>query len=230
MNPEFHEALGPFAFDVKFDDSGVHLQQGLHQESVPWNRITGAVLLPPKPEADLDEKETELARTFLGGPDAVARLRALKNNFQQSVVAYRNERNHLTKLEVPIPMDNPQFLAELQSRLGSRWLGQVKDEHAAEKKLHTAPGVFKSIFILVVLFGIVVAFLGLLFFGAIGPFLNLLSIERMLLSLQDGDYTGLAAQVAVYVALFIIAYGLHRIWRSRMETLRARFRGAIPRR
>ena len=41
MNPEFHEALGPFAFDVKFDDSGIHLQQGLHQESVPWNRITG---------------------------------------------------------------------------------------------------------------------------------------------------------------------------------------------
>lgn len=39
----------------------------------------------------------------------------------------------------------------------------------------------------------------------------------------------LGAQIFVYFALFVLAYVLQRIWRSRMDTLRARFRGSIPR-
>jgi hypothetical protein len=230
MSPEFRENLGVFSLEVKIDETGVSMSGGPFQHAVPWDRITGACLLNPKRSDNLqDHNEEELARVsqFLGGTENVAKLQVLQQRMRQVSIAYHDNNNHLRKIEVPIPMDDPGFLMELQARLGKRWLGAAADEQEAEKKLHTAPGVFKTIFILAVLFGIVAVVLVFFFIGMLGPFLNLMSIEQMLISLQDGDYAGFGSRVLVYVALFIFAFFLRRLWNSRLQAMKARFRGTL---
>jgi len=226
MSPEFRQTLGIYTLDVKVDDTGVSMNGGPFQYAVAWDRIAGACLMNPKKIGDIEDKHAlQRASLLFGGPENVAKLLDLEQAMRQVSIAYRDNNNHLRKIEVPIPMDEPGFLQELQSRLGKRWLGEVRDEHEAEKKLHTAPGVFKTIFILAVLFTVVAAVLVLVFIGMLGPFLNLISIEQMLLSLQDGDYAGFGSRVLVYVALFVLALFLRRIWNSRLQAMKARFRG-----
>jgi hypothetical protein len=53
--------------------------------------------------------------------------------------------------------------------------------------------------------------------------MNFMSIERMLLDLQDGNYTSFAYRLATYVALFVIGYFLHRVIRTRLDA----FKGGI---
>ena len=111
---------------------------------------------------------------------------------------------------------------------GKRWLGEVADMHAAEKKLHTAPGVFKIIFVLVVLLGIVAVLAGLAFFSMLGPVFNLLSIQRMLQNVQDGDYGELATRLLTWTALFVMAYFLRHWWRARVNAMKANLHGTFP--
>ena len=68
---------------------------------------------------------------------------------------------------------------------------------------------------LVALLGIVAAVVGIAFLGLLGPVLNFLSIERMLLDLQDGNLPGFLSRLGTYLVLFSLGYLLHRVLRRR---------------
>jgi len=223
MAPSFQVSAGPFSIDVQLDDSSIRMQRttlvGTLTESIPWGKITAATLVPPgKDDLQHDEKEERMAQLL--GPEAVAKLHELKGKVGQISLAYRDAQNRLQQTEIPAPLTDPAFVQEFQTRLGPRWLGETRDRDKVAKKLHTNVGFFKSIFILVALLGIVVAFLAVLSLGLIGPALNFLSIQKMLLDLQDGNYTSLGYRVASYVALFVIGYFLHRVIRARLDAMR----------
>jgi len=216
MSPKFDLDIGPFSVHVLADEAGVTLGRGTMHREVPWDRITGAVLVREKQQIGDDDREKgEKIAEVLGGPDLLARLKAMEGHMGKIVFAYRDDQDKRRQLEVPVPLDDPAFLSEFQSRLGARWLGEVADQHEAEKAIHTSAGFFKTVFILLVLLGIVAAVLLLGFFSLLGPVLNLLSIQRMLVDLQDGDYAHFATRLMMYLALFVIAYFLRRIWQSR---------------
>jgi hypothetical protein len=113
------------------------------------------------------------------------------------------------------------YLQEFQTRLGNRWLGETADRQQVAKKLHTNPGFFKTIFVLVALFGIIALVAAIALLGFLGPVLNFLSIQKMLLDLQDGNYTSFADRLASYVALFVIGYFLHRVMRFKLDALKS---------
>ena len=95
------------------------------------------------------------------------------------------------------------------------WANLTSDEQAA-KRLHTNPGFLKTIFALLAL----VAIVFLLAF--MGPLLSFLSIQRMLLDLQDGNYARFTSRLITYVALFVIAYFIHRVIRVKLDSLKSR--------
>lgn len=188
-------------------------------ESIPWDKVTGATLVrPDAADAAEAQKEEQMAR-FLG-PEAVTKFRELQGKVGEICLAFRDENNRLRQTEVPAPIADSAYMQEFQTRLGSRWLGESKDRSQAGKKLHTNPGFFKTIFILVALLGVVavIAAIGLL--GLLGPILNFMSIQKMLLDLQDGNFVSLGYRVASYVALFILGYLLHRVIRTRLDALK----------
>lgn len=230
MPASFHVDAGPFSFDVQLDDSGIRLQRGTlvgtQTETIPWDMVTGATLVPPSP-GDFDDKDERQIAQFLG-TEAAQKMHQLKGHVGQICIAYRNQRDSLDQTELPAPLTDPAFLREFQTRLGPRWLGETKSRDQVDKKLHTNPGFFKTIFILVALIGIVavVAVVGL--FGLLGPAFNFLSIQKMLLDLQDGNYTSLAYRAATYVALFFIGYFLHRVIRGKLDAMKRGRRPRIP--
>jgi hypothetical protein len=227
VSARFHIDLGP-QFDLKLDDSGIHFQRGPFTRSIPWDKITGASFIPPQASRDLQEearphdRDRKLHLEQFLGAEATAKIQEMRAKVGQVVVAYRNDRNHLETMSVPAPLDDPSILNEFISRLGPRWLGEAADERAAEKKLHTNPGFFKSVFILIVLFGGLALIAAIFFLGVLGPVLNLLSIQKMLLDFQDGNYASLASRVACYLALFLIVYFLHRAIRSKLDSLKGK--------
>ena len=151
------------------DESGVSLGRGATLKRVPWEKITGAALLHERLTFDQDDRQKgERIAELLGGPDVLARVKALEGRMAKVVLAYRDDQDKRAQMEVPIPLDEPAFRNEFQSRLGSRWLGEVANEHEAEKELHTAPGFFSTVFVLFVLFGIVGAIGLLAIFSLLG--------------------------------------------------------------
>jgi len=56
--------------------------------------------------------------------------------------------------------------------------------------------------------------------GFLGPILNFMSIQKMLLDLQDGNYTNLGYRLATYVALFVLGFFLHRVIRARLDAMK----------
>jgi hypothetical protein len=146
----------------------------------------------------------------------------MQNDFQSIVFGYRNERGRKRIFDFYFPVNDPRYLQEITARIGSGWHGEVADRHQAEKKLGTAPGFFKTILFLIVLL-LVVAVLGMFgFFTALGPAFNFLSIQRMLLDLQDGEYASFGFRLMTYVVLFVLAYLIRRWWRVRTTQRRAR--------
>jgi Na+-driven multidrug efflux pump len=67
----------------------------------------------------------------------------------------------------------------------------------------------------------------ILLFASLGPLLNLLSIQKMLLDLQDGNLTGFGSRFATYLTLFAIGYFLHRVIRSRLDSLKGRVANTV---
>ena len=108
-------------------------------------------------------------------------------------------------------------MQEFQSRLGSRWLGETRDRQQVEKRLHTNPGVLKTVFVLVVLMGVLAAVAGIALLGFLGPAMNFLSVQKMLLDLQDGDYVSFAYRLSSYVVLVVLGFFLQRIIRSKLD-------------
>jgi len=69
----------------------------------------------------------------------------------------------------------------------------------------------------VALVGVLAAVAGMALLGFLAPVMNLLSIQRMLLDLQDGDYVSLTYRVASYAVLFVLGYFLERMVRTRLD-------------
>ena len=229
MSAHFHIDLGPFTVDVQLDDSAIHSQRGIRTETIPWARISGATLLrEPHHDPSQDQQEEQQAAKFFGA-DAAQTIHSLRGRVGQIAIAYRDDRNHLRETEVPAPLDDPAFLQEFQTRLGPRWLGESADRQQAAKRLHTNPGFFKTIFVLLALFAILAAVAAVALFGLLGPILNFLSIQRMLLDLQDGNLVSFASRLATYLALLVIGFLLHRTLRSLWAARRARMVSALQR-
>src|SRR5262249_12984765 len=133
------------------------------------------------------------------------------------------------QIEIPAPLTDPAFVSEFQCRLGNRWLGETRDRQQVAKRLRTSPGFFKTAFVLVALVGVVAVVAGVALLGLLGPVMIFLSIQKMLLAIQDGDYSNFMYRFAAYIAFFILGYVLHRVIRSKLDALkRPRARSRQP--
>ena len=220
MSASFHFAAGPFSIAVQLDGGGITLCRktlaGERSETVAWDKISGATLVRPDKENADDEQENErIAQLF--GAEAVAKYRELHGKVAQIFVAYRDEQNRVRQIEIPAPLTDPAYLQEFQSRLGSRWLGETRDRQQVEKRLHTSPGVLKTVFVLVALVGVLAAVAAIALLGLLGPVMNFLSVQKMLLDLQDGDYVSFAYRLSSYVVLVVLGFFLQRIIRSKLD-------------
>jgi hypothetical protein len=215
MSNSFHLDLGPFTLDLQLDEAGIRLQRGTNTSSIGWGQVTAATLVRPRAEELSAEDQQQI--TQFAGESAVAAVKTLQSQVGQIFLAYRDGRNRLCEVELPAPLKDPAFLEEFQKRLGQRWLGETADREQARKKIHTAAGFFKTIFIMVALLGILATAAVVLLFGLLGPLLNLVSIQKMLQDLQDGNFTGFVARLAVYLALLLIGFFLHRVIRAWLD-------------
>jgi hypothetical protein len=227
MSPQFQFDFGILKFDVTVDAQGITLLRGPMRTVVSWEKVTGAALVHELPEPEDEPEEaarSARAAAFTGGAEALARMKELRHTMRRVSVAYLDELGKRQKLDVPVPAADPSFLQEFQARLGQRWLGEVADQRAAEKKLRTGPSLSKKIFVLAALLVIVglLALFGL--FSVLGPVFQLLSIQAMLQDFQDGEYAALAAHLGAYAITFAMGYLLHLWWRGRLSMLSAAFR------
>ena len=228
MSPQFQIDLGIFSMALSVDESGVDFQRGAFSRKLRWEQITGAALLPQDKQREMQEEEelTERAASLLGA-EHLARLRDLQDRFRMLAVAYRDERNHRQLLEMPVPVDDPAYLVEFQTRLGPRWLGETASRKDAEKKLHTAAGPLKLAAVGIILLVIVMLVMAFGLFSVLGPVFNLLSIQRMLQDLQDGDYAAFGSRLSVYAVLFLFAYLIRRWARSASVRKASAFRNSV---
>jgi hypothetical protein len=225
VNLQYKFELGMFTVEARLDDSGIFLQRGPVSKQVHWDQVYGAALLRNIPDSHLDvhpKEFDERAAAMLGGPEALAKISALQDKFRAVAFGYRDERGRRQLLDFYFPVDDPRYLQEIAARVGSGWLGEVQDRHQAEKKLGTAPGFFKIAFVLIVLLVAVALVAVLGFFSALGPAFNFLSLQRMLLDLQDGEYSSFGIRLLTYLALFVFAFLIRRWLRNRMAERRAR--------
>jgi len=207
--------------DVQLDDSGVHLQRGPLSQVIAWQRISGATLITSTQFDGLHEKDEEQRAAQYLGQDALKTIEALRGKVAQIAIAYRDQKNHLRQTEIPAPLTDQAFLREFQTRLGSRWLGESTDHEQANKRLHTNPGFFRIIFVLLTLLGILAVVAIVFLLGFMGPVLGFLSIQEMLLDLQDGNYASFTSRLITYVALLVIAYFIHRVIRVKLDSLKS---------
>lgn len=228
MPSRFHADFGPIQLDLQLDERGIRFERGGRSESIPWERVTGACFIPPHGTGDLDDeatphgRDTRLNLEGLLGQEAAEKIQEMRASVGEVIVAYRDDRNRLRKTSLPAPFGDRAILNEFQSRLGSRWLGEFPEEPAALGKLGTGPGCFTSIFILAALFFGFAVIAAVFFASALAPILNFLSIQKMLLDLQDAHYESLASRFATYVALLVLAYFIHRLIRSKLDQLKRR--------
>jgi len=221
MGAHFHVELGPFTIDVQIDDSGVRLLRGPLSQTISWQQITGATLITSTQFDGLHEKQEERRAAQYLGPDALKTIQALRGKVAQIAIAYRDDNNHLRQTEIPAPLTDATFIREFQTRLGSRWLGESTDHEQANKRLHTNPGFFRIIFVLLTLLGILAVVAIVFLLGFMGPVLSFLSIQEMLLDLQDGNYASFTSRLITYVALLVIAYFIHRMIRVKLDSLKS---------
>jgi hypothetical protein len=216
--------LGIFSVEARLDDFGICLQRGSKVQQVRWDQVYGAALLDNVPDSrrDAHSEKNERVVAALGGPEALAKIKALQDKFRTIAFGYRDQRGRKQLLDFYFPSDDPRYLQEIVARVGSGWLGEVRDRHQAEKKLGTAPGFFKMTFILIVLFVAIALAAVFGFFSLLGPAFNFLSLQRMLLDLQDGEYASFGMRLLTYFALFVFAFLIRRWLRERLAERRAR--------
>lgn len=224
MSPSFHFDLGPFSFAVSTGHDGITYERGNKKLYFDWRRIAGAVLVREQPNQAKDDRELAAARGFFGKSFDLETIKTLRDSMATIHIAYRDGRERLRHEHFPIPLADAGFLQDIRDQLGPRWLGEVKDVQTAEKKLHTAPGLFKVLFFLFVLLAVVALALAFGLFTLLAPALNVLSIREMYFAFAEGDYAGFGTRLLVYVALFVFAHLLRRAWRTRIEARRSRNR------
>jgi hypothetical protein len=231
MGANFHVEAGPFRIAVQLDEAGIRMERSgfgpPQNKDILWDKITGATLMrPSEQEAAGDQDEGRMAQLL--GPEAVQKYQEMKGKVGNIFVAYRDERNTMQQAEVPALLADTAYLQEFQTRLGARWLGETRDRQQVAKRLHTNPGFFKTIFVLVALLGMVTVVIAVLLFGMAGPMLNFMSIQKMMLDLQDGNYASFGSRLAAYVALFVIGYGLHWVFHSWLDSMKRTRRLRLP--
>ena len=222
MSPQFQFQVGPFSFSVATDATGIQMSRGSITKHFTWDSIAGALLVRPEPaDGDSDGRDLANAKRFLGPSFDVEKLKGLRDSMATIHIAYREKGRRVTHEEIPFPISDGGFLEEFQTRLGARWLGEAADSRAAERKLHTAPGVVKILGFLFLFLAALVIALAFGLFTLFAPVLNILSIRQMYEDFSDGDYASFGTRLLVYVALFIFAHLLRKAWRARMEARRA---------
>jgi len=224
MSASFQLDLGPFSFAVSTGPDGITYERGNTKLYFDWRRIAGSVLVREQSNQGKDDQELAAARAFLGESFDLETIKTLRDSMATIHIAYRDDRERLRHEHFPIPLADASFLQDIRDRLGTRWLGEVADVQTAEKKLHTAPGLFKVLFFLFVLLTIVALGLAFGLFTLLAPALNVLSIREMYFEFVEGDYAGFGAHLLVYVALFVFARLFSRAWRTRIEARRSRSR------
>ena len=229
MSAHFHLEVGPFSVEVQLDDREIRMRRGPLSETIPWEKISGATLLRALAHDESHERQEEERAAKFFGSDAAQTIHSLRRKVGQIDLAYRDDNKHLRETQVPAPLDDPAFLQEFQTRLGPRWLGESADRQQAAKRLHTNPGFFKIIFVLVALLGIIAVVGAIALLGVLGPVLNFLSIQRMLLDLEDGNFMSFTYRLATYVVLLVLGYLLHRTIRGLVAAQRARIFRKLPR-
>ena len=169
-----------------------------------------------------EDQQIAKAKKFLGDAIDAEKIKELHREMATIHIGYRDERNRLRHEEIPVPIGDDGFPREFRERLGKRWLGEVADQQAAEKKLHTAPGFFKTVFYLFVILGVIALVVAFGLYSLAAPALSVLSLRQMYLDLESGDFISFGMHLLVYVALFALAYVLRRLWRNWRETKRGR--------
>jgi len=135
VNLQYKIDLGIFSIEARLDDSGVFLQRGSRVQQVRWDQVYGAALLGSVPDSrqDAHSGKNERVITALGGPEALAKIKALQDKFRTIVFGYRDQRGRRQFLEFYFPADDSRYLQEIAARVGSGWLGELQDRHQAEK-------------------------------------------------------------------------------------------------
>jgi len=224
MSPSFHFDLGPFSFAVSTGPDGITYERGNTKLYFDWRRIAGAVLVREQPSQAKDDQDLAAAKGFFGKSFDLETIKTLRDSMATIHIAYRDDRERLRHEHFPIPLTDAGFLQDIRNQLGPRWLGEVADVQTAEKKLHTAPGVFKVLFFLFAFLTAVALALAFGLFTLFAPALNVLSVREMYFEFVEGDYAGFGARLLVYVALFVFAQLFRRAWRTRIEARRSRNR------
>jgi len=224
MSPSFRLDMGPFSFAVSTGPDGITYERGTTKLYFEWRRIAGAVLVREQPNQAEGDQQLEMARLFFGKGFDLETIKTLRDSMGTIHIGYRDDRERLRHEHFPIPLADASFLQDIRDRLGPRWLGEVDDVRTAEKKLHTAPGLFKGLFFLFVLLTAVALALAFGLFTLLAPALNVLSVREMYFEFVEGDYAGFGAHLLVYVALFVFARLFRRAWRTRIEARRSRNR------
>jgi hypothetical protein len=110
-------------------------------------------------------------------------------------------------------------LQEFPTRLGPRWLGETRVAISSKRSCTPIPDSSKQ-FVLVALLSIVAAIAAAGLFGFLSPILNFMSIQKMLLDLQEGNFVSLGYRIASYIALFFMGYSLHRVIRAKLDAMK----------
>jgi len=223
MAPQLQIEFAGMCFELTLDQNGIDWKGLPRNQFVAWNQVTGALRLKEDPLHGLSP--TDIPAPFLqriGGSEGVAKLMELRDRYGLIRIAYRESHGSKETIDVPYDKSNPVVMSELQSYLGDRWLGEAADNQVASKKLRLDPGFLKVSFFFIV-FLLLLAVAAVLAFGMLlGPAFNLLSIQRMLLNLQDGDYRAFGTSFSVYAALFLLAYLARRAWKTRWSARQVR--------
>lgn len=222
MCPQFQAQIGPFSFSVRTDANGIELVRGPVAKNFGWDSIVGAVFVRPDMQEDIAENhQLEKAKQILGDAIDVEKIKAMRSSMGTVHIAYRDKGRGRHHEEIPVPIADADFLTEFQTKLGPRWMGEARDSHDAEKKLHTTPGMFKTLLFLFLFLAVLILGLAFGLFTLFAPVLNALSIRRMYEDFSDGDFASLGIHLLVYVGLFVFGYLLRKLWHARLEARRA---------
>jgi hypothetical protein len=223
MTPQIQLDFAGIHLQLTVDERGIDWQSGPRHQFVEWKQITGAVLLKEDRERDLSAAEIpEVLVQRFGGAEGLAKILELQTRYGQIRLAYRDRRNAREALDIPYDKEDSQVLNEVKNRLGSRWLGEVPNSKIASEKLKLNPGFFKTSLFLIVFLSVIILAAGFLLNAFLAPVFNLLSVQRMLLNLQDGEYGAFASSFSIYACLFVLAYVARRAWRVRATARQTR--------
>jgi hypothetical protein len=162
------------------------MQPGARSQAIARDKISGATLMRTvnRDESE-DNWDEQRAAQFLG-PDAAQKIHELRDKVGEIMVACRDSGNPADETEIPAPLTDATFVQEFETRLGKRWLSESNDRQQATKLLFTLIRASLPQFSFCRrLLQSWPSSRRWLYSASPDPFL---SIQKMLLDLQDGNY------------------------------------------